>query len=233
MKDNARAAFMLYKDNHVLFDEQTDENAGKLIKAIFAYIRDGEELESADGMLNMAFKVIKSVLDRDMEKYEKTCARNAENQRKRWDRQHTNLSVDDTDTAEDTNVYERIPSNMGNCISIDLYTNRTDKDNDNKNDNNNDIKTKPKNDTDTDASRELRFVPTSDPYSPREIALVCNREKIPLNVYGVTAFIKAMRATNWQLSGRPIENLPAVLNMYSQQAPELYTRDLSQSVAYN
>lgn len=231
MKENGRAAFMLYKDQRILFDAQTDENAGKLIKAVFAYICDGTDLDTTDGMLNMAYKVMQAALDRDTEKYEQTCARNAENQRRRWERRQKSDAeiVTEIDQEESEQEYDRIASNTENCIVIDSYTNDTDKDTktDTKPDTDTDTK------TDTDAARVLRFVPTPpDPYTPKQLMQICQHERIPLNVYGVTGFVKAMQATGWNYGGRPIENIAAVLTLYSQQAPESYTRDLSQAVAW-
>lgn len=235
MKDNGRAAFMVYKDQRILFDAQTDENAGKLIKAVFAYICDGTELETTDGMLNMAFKVVQAALDRDMEKYEQTCARNAENQRRRWERRQKSDAeiVAEIDQEESEQEYDRIAPNTNHSIVIEPYTNDTDTNTDTKNDTDPDTDTDTKTDTESDAARVLRFVPTPpDPYTPKQLMQICQRERIPLNVYGVTGFVKAMQATNWNYAGRPIENIAAVLTLYSQQAPETYTRDLSQAVAW-
>lgn len=98
---------MIYKDNRFLFDDQSDEDAGKLIKAIFAYACDGDILDTSDKGLKLAFKAIKNNLDRDAQKYDDTCARNSENQKRRW-------------IKNDTTVYDRIRP----------YTNDTDIDTD-------------------------------------------------------------------------------------------------------
>ena len=246
MKDNSRNAFMMYKDNRVLFDAQTDEAAGQLIKAVFAYVCDGVELQTDNGMINMAFQVLRNAFDRDAEKYQATCERNREVQRKRWERKKEEAAdrladietasasrpgslgfvpiVQDDDLPEDqpeqnTTVYEHITP----------YMDCTDSDSKSESESKSDTESK----TDTDArARGLVSAPEEevDPYTPREIAQICKREQIPLNVYGITAFFKAMRATDWQLSGRPIDNIVAVLITYCRDAPRAFTEDLTKTV---
>lgn len=72
-----KKGFILYLDQEDLFDSLTDENAGKLIKAVFAYQSSGElpNLEPASRML---FMVICNQLDRDNEKWARTVERRAE-----------------------------------------------------------------------------------------------------------------------------------------------------------
>ena len=61
-------AFLLYKNHAEIFSKLSDEQAGKLIKAIFEYERTGitPELEP---LLDMAFTPIKQTIDIDAEKY--------------------------------------------------------------------------------------------------------------------------------------------------------------------
>lgn len=120
MSNGKQKSFMIYKDNRILFDRQSDESAGKLIKAIFAYTCDGAILETSDDLLGVSFEMIKNNLDRDAQKYEETCARNSENQKKRWLKNDTSY----------TTVYDRIaPYTNDTDIDIDKDTDR-DKDTD-------------------------------------------------------------------------------------------------------
>ena len=75
-------SFLLYKDNRVIVDTCTDEQAGKLIKALYAFACDGEELVTEDKMLFGFFSIIRNSIIRDEEKYQKKCEKNAENGRK-------------------------------------------------------------------------------------------------------------------------------------------------------
>ena len=269
MKDTTRNAFMIYKDNRVLFDAQTDEAAGKLIKAVFAYICDGEDLETDDGMINMAYQVLRNAFDRDAEKYQATCERNRENQRRRWERKKEESadrpgSLGYVSIVQEEEQIEDAAESASAYDTIRAYTDRTDKDTKKETDTERDTDR----DKDTDApvrvlvspavveeERPVRILYTpkpkqeeervpvlcsseveveeEDPFSPRELAQICQREQIPLNVYGISAFIKAMRASSWEISGRPIENIVAVLIDYSRQAARAYTMDLSKTIIAN
>lgn len=74
-------SFLIYLDYQEQFDLLTDEQAGKLIKAIIKYEKTAETSE-LDGVTKMAFSFIKTQLDRDREKYNKKCEKNRENAKK-------------------------------------------------------------------------------------------------------------------------------------------------------
>lgn len=76
-----KSSFLIYLDYQEQFDLLTDEEAGRLIKAIIKYEKTGE-IPKLDGMLKMAFSFIKTQLDRDREKYKKKCEKNKENGKK-------------------------------------------------------------------------------------------------------------------------------------------------------
>ena len=96
MKDN----FLLKKSQQEVFDTLTDEEAGKLIKGIFKYMRTGNS--ELTGMMKAIFIPIKNDIDKNEESYQKRCEKNRENIKKRWEK-------DSEEIQEDTNVYERIP----------------------------------------------------------------------------------------------------------------------------
>ena len=56
----------------------TDEQAGKLFKALFAFAKDGIEPDFDDGVVAMIFSFMSDSIKRDTEKYEEVC----ENRRK-------------------------------------------------------------------------------------------------------------------------------------------------------
>ncbi|MEL7603197.1 MAG: DUF6291 domain-containing protein [Bacillota bacterium] len=72
-----KKSFQLYNDYREIFDGLTREEAGALIQAIFAH-ESGEEVQLG-GMLRIIFIPIRQQLNRDREKYESVCERNAEN----------------------------------------------------------------------------------------------------------------------------------------------------------
>ena len=121
-------SFIIYIDISKNLELLSDEEAGKVFKAIVEYVDIGKLPQFGDRSLQVFFNTITDQIDRDREKYEKKCGANRENQQKRWKR------IREMESHFNTNVYDRIQS----------YTNVTDNDNvndtDNDTDNDNDIK---------------------------------------------------------------------------------------------
>lgn len=76
-------AFTAYIENETKLNKLSDEQAGRLFKALFAYSRTNEAPDlSDDPLLDYAFTDFAMDVDRDREKYEETCKRRAEAGRK-------------------------------------------------------------------------------------------------------------------------------------------------------
>lgn len=76
------AVFLVYKDWESLFDSlDSNEEAGELIKALFAFAKRGEIAEFS-GALKMAFIFMSQQLERDGLKWEETCNRRSESGKK-------------------------------------------------------------------------------------------------------------------------------------------------------
>jgi hypothetical protein len=74
----SKKSFVLYNDYEEVFSMLTDEEAGKLIKHILAYVNNkNPSLE--DRLLQVTFEPIRLQLGRDAKKYEAICERNAIN----------------------------------------------------------------------------------------------------------------------------------------------------------
>ncbi len=99
-------SFMMYKEWEELFDALEPEEVSQLIKALFAFAKREEEPDFS-GALKIAFITMRNAIERDGIKWQKKCERNAENIRKRWNKNNTT-------------EYDRIQTN----------TNDTDKDKD-------------------------------------------------------------------------------------------------------
>lgn len=97
MKKNA-PGFILEKDQKIIIDELSNEEAGIIFKAIYEYEATKEE-PSLDKTLKIVFKQIKVKLDFYDEKYNIKCEKNRENIQKYWD------------NVNNTNEYDRIRSN--------------------------------------------------------------------------------------------------------------------------
>lgn len=70
-------SFLLYVDRLEVLDEMTDEDAGKLFKAIRDYVKDGSIPERGT-LVSIAFRALKPALDSDSEKYHLMCLRRSE-----------------------------------------------------------------------------------------------------------------------------------------------------------
>lgn len=73
MKDN----FLLKMSHKVVFEELSNEDAGKLIKAIFEYVDTKQII--LDSYLKILFLTIKSEIDKNEEKYKLVCEKNRNN----------------------------------------------------------------------------------------------------------------------------------------------------------
>ena len=117
-----KKSFILYADYIKHIERLSDDEAGKLFKAIFCYVNNGR-LPDLDGMAAMAFSFISNQLDNDLQKYEETC-------KKRSDKVNSaKKATGDLCDTNDTNEYK----------SIFCNTNDTDNDSVNDNENVNDI----------------------------------------------------------------------------------------------
>ena len=116
-----RKSFILYNDWEDFFKSlDSNEQAGQLINALFAFAKRGEIAEFS-GALKMAFLFMSSQIERDSSKYIKKCEKNAEIARKRWERYHANecerkqthANYTDTDTDTDTDTGMCINTHIG------------------------------------------------------------------------------------------------------------------------
>ena len=84
--------FIVHLDTKPQWDMLSDQQAAALIRALLSYAINGEQLETEDGMLKIAFSFMSQQIDRDAEKYKAKCDRNAENAKKRWENKDADAS---------------------------------------------------------------------------------------------------------------------------------------------
>lgn len=109
----------------------TDEQYGRIIRAVLRYARDGTEPELPEPERFLWPGLRQKVLY-DRAQYEKKCAQNTENINKRWERQRQ-----EQDQGEDTDVYDRIRTDTNDTnININIKSNPNIKINDNINQSN-------------------------------------------------------------------------------------------------
>lgn len=84
-----KKSMILYFDMIEQWDMLTDEQAGALIKALLRYGKTGEQFQTDDGMLKMAFSFIAAQIDRDCEKWDDVKKKRVEAAQKRWEKKQT------------------------------------------------------------------------------------------------------------------------------------------------
>lgn len=70
-------SFVLYTEQKAVINKLSDEQAGKLIKAIYEYVETGE-LKELDPVIDLVITPFITVLDKDLKKYEETKKKRAE-----------------------------------------------------------------------------------------------------------------------------------------------------------
>ena len=99
--------FIVYGNHEEILDRLTDEEAGKLLKAMTKYFNHGTE-PKFDGALEFVWIPIRQQMDANAEKYEAKCQKNKESIQRYWNK-----------VKGDTNEYERIRTNT-NASNIDI-----------------------------------------------------------------------------------------------------------------
>lgn len=108
-------SFIIYKDWEQMTGMLSDEDAGKLFKALFAFAARGtgsEDSAELSPVVKMAFCMMSAQIERDGEKWLSVCERNAENARKRKQKSAEKATADDrmppctksADTDKDTDT---------------------------------------------------------------------------------------------------------------------------------
>ena len=88
----AREYFCAYHSYFESLRNLTDEECGRLFRALLRYSATGE-LPTLLDREAVAFDFMRSQLDRDREAYEAKCRKNAESIRKRYERKQPNTNV--------------------------------------------------------------------------------------------------------------------------------------------
>lgn len=97
---------LLFTDQREAINYLPNEQAGLLLKAIYAYADDGT-IPKFDGAIMSVFTMIRTQIDRSQDAYAKKCERNRANARKRY----VQMSAIASDRMpSDTNASESLPS---------------------------------------------------------------------------------------------------------------------------
>ncbi len=116
-------SFLVYNDQGAVFNELTDEKAGKLIKAMIDYSITGV-IPKLLPTLTIAFIPIKQQMDRNSVRYEEMCEKNRENIQKRWSKntlEYERIRPSTKHTDKDTDK----DKDKGKCHTLASITTET------------------------------------------------------------------------------------------------------------
>lgn len=125
-KTAEKKSLLLYYDYKSHFDFLTDEQVGKIVRAMLEYEVDGIFPEFSEPIMKMTFSFIRSNLDRDREKWVKMCKTNKENG-KRGGRPRKDQSDEQNDEQTDTTDEQREQTNTANAEYSQSQDNETGK----------------------------------------------------------------------------------------------------------
>ena len=81
-----KKALLLHYDLFDTFSLLSDEELGKLLRAVYEYDTCGITPDFEDRMMTACFMRIADCLDRNNSRYEEVCQKRAESARKRWEK---------------------------------------------------------------------------------------------------------------------------------------------------
>lgn len=106
MKTEANT-ILLFTEHRAAIDYLSDEDAGKLIKALFAYVNENK-LPDFNGPMMSLFTVIRTQIDRSHEAYKAKCEKNSANAKKRF-ATHSASATASSGIPSQATANERIP----------------------------------------------------------------------------------------------------------------------------
>lgn len=144
-------SFVLYTEQKAVIDKLSDEQAGKLVKAIYEYVETGE-MPELDNVLDLVITPFKTILDKDRAKYEEVSKARAEAGSKGGKtKENKSKQKKQLQTKENKD---------SNCDD-----NENDNDNENENDNDNDLLLK-----EQEEKLQIRFIECLNSYNTNAIS---------------------------------------------------------------
>ena len=134
-------SFILYTSYYAIIEGLTDEQLGKLMRAIFIYARDGEVI-NLEPTLRMAFSFIKDDMERNQAKYTEKREKLRANAQKRWQKKQLDANAEEPQQKH-TKAYKSIQLDANAEIALhndnvydNVYDNEYDNDVSKETDNN-------------------------------------------------------------------------------------------------
>ena len=130
-------SFILYTSYYAIIERLTDEQLGKLMRAIFIYARDGEVI-NLEPTLRMAFAFIKDDMERNQAKYNEKREKLRANAQKRWQKNQLDANAEEQQQKH-TKAYKSMQMDANAEIALhndNVYVNVYDNDVSKETDNN-------------------------------------------------------------------------------------------------
>lgn len=99
MRYAMKKGFVIYNDSLSVLNKLTDEQAGKLFKAISSYHKDGSLPE--DNLISIVFEPFLNQFIRDEEKYSAVCKQNSEAVKSRWEKKNKSRKKNEQNETEE------------------------------------------------------------------------------------------------------------------------------------
>lgn len=119
-----RSSFLLYIDKKEIVDNLTDEQAGKVFKAIYKYVDEKEEME-LDPVSNIVFLMFKQMLDKDEDRYLSIVERNRINGSRGGRPKKNENPKNPVGYFGNPKKPKKANTNTNNNINNDYYSNKT------------------------------------------------------------------------------------------------------------
>lgn len=129
-----KKSFLMYTSYLDNVEILSDEEAGQLLKAIYAFV-NGNELPKLDRVVQLTFNPIKSHLERDMEKYKDICRKRSENGAKGGRPKKQMVSEESKCFFEKAKKADNDNENENENVNGNVNDNKNENADDNKNDN--------------------------------------------------------------------------------------------------
>ncbi len=198
-------SFMLYKEWETLFSLLSEEEAGLLIKSLFAFASRGEipQTDNTNSALQMAFFVMSQQIQRDGEKWERSCETRAENIKKRW-------AKNASDGSGDTNVYNCIQMNTN--VPDKEKEEETDKDKD-KDKDKEEVKEEEK-ESERDAQKNTHA--SKEGFIPPSVSEVTDYCYERCNGIDAQYFVDFYTANGWTVGQSPMKDWKATVRRWEK-----------------
>jgi len=117
-----KKSFVLYTDQREVFDELSDEDAGKLIKHIFSYVNDEDPI-TEDKLIKIAFLPIKTQLKRDLRIWDEKKEQRAEAGKKGGLAKASNARNDLANTSDAISSVAKLAVNVNGNANVNANAN--------------------------------------------------------------------------------------------------------------